>query len=467
MKKRIFAFALLLTLAFLLTACDHAHTYGPWQVEREATCTSAGSEIRTCECGTTESRAIPATGHTEGDWETLKNPTCTEDGTKRLACGSCGITLRTETIPALGHNEVKLDGKAATCTASGLTEGKKCDVCGTVIVPQVVIPATGHTEGEWITDKNATATQDGSKHQVCSVCGVTIKTETIPATGLYTNVVMVGHSWTLHNASPTIGWFDARGMAASVPGNDFARLLEAGMEARTGEINLQKLNASSWERNYDGAISIADPYLSGQTDLIVIRLGENVLAEETAESYGIRLLAFIEHMKTLAPNADIVVATTGIGRLKAVTKETAEKAGAMIAEADMSDSNCYGKLGQYVYYPNSTYEAVVNGYHPIIHSGVASHPSDVGMAIVANSVLSAIGYNQIQVTYPISYQGIVTSEYTNNTKWVRGGLVTVNSTTPISVVTTSGRVISDITDHGNGFYTFFMPAEGVIVSPKN
>lgn len=42
---------------------------------------------------------------------------------------------------------------------------------------------SNHTEGEWIMDKEATCTEDGLKHQVCSSCGGTIKTEVIPMTG--------------------------------------------------------------------------------------------------------------------------------------------------------------------------------------------------------------------------------------------------------------------------------------------
>ena len=54
--------------------------------------------------------------------------------------------MKQESIPAKGHTEVKVNGKAATCTEAGLTEGKKCSVCGTVTVKQESIPATGvHT----------------------------------------------------------------------------------------------------------------------------------------------------------------------------------------------------------------------------------------------------------------------------------------------------------------------------------
>lgn len=51
----------------------------------------------------------------------------------------------------------------------------------------------GHTEGEWVIDKNATATEDGKKHQNCSVCGKLIKEEIIPATG------SIGLSYSINN----------------------------------------------------------------------------------------------------------------------------------------------------------------------------------------------------------------------------------------------------------------------------
>ena len=40
-----------------------------------------------------------------------------------------------------------------------------------------------HTAGDWITDTPATATTSGTKHKECTVCGYTMTTETIPATG--------------------------------------------------------------------------------------------------------------------------------------------------------------------------------------------------------------------------------------------------------------------------------------------
>lgn len=37
-----------------------------------------------------------------------------------------------------------------------------------------------HTDGEWIVDKEATATEEGKRHQVCATCGATLREEKIP-----------------------------------------------------------------------------------------------------------------------------------------------------------------------------------------------------------------------------------------------------------------------------------------------
>ena len=65
--------------------------------------------------------------------------------------------------PGCSHTVVVTPGKAATCTESGLTEGKHCSVCGEVIVAQQTVSATGHN---W---KDATCTSA----KTCKTCGAT------------------------------------------------------------------------------------------------------------------------------------------------------------------------------------------------------------------------------------------------------------------------------------------------------
>ena len=124
-------------------------------------------------------------GHSEEKIEG-KAATCTETGlTEGVKCSFCGKVIKAqEKIPALGHKEEKIEGKAATCTETGLTEGTKCSVCGKIIKAQEKIPALGHKEVK-IEGKAATCTETGlTEGTKCSVCGKVVKTqEKIPALG--------------------------------------------------------------------------------------------------------------------------------------------------------------------------------------------------------------------------------------------------------------------------------------------
>ena len=50
-----------------IVCTDHTHAFGDWEKTTPATCTADGVETRTCACGETETRAIPATGHVDAD----------------------------------------------------------------------------------------------------------------------------------------------------------------------------------------------------------------------------------------------------------------------------------------------------------------------------------------------------------------------------------------------------------------
>ena len=90
---------------------DHTHAFGAWTVTTPATCTASGAEKRTCACGETETRLLPATGHTDAN----------KDG----KCDLCGQTL----TPATGdtmHLTLWLSLTALTALAGvALTRQKK------------------------------------------------------------------------------------------------------------------------------------------------------------------------------------------------------------------------------------------------------------------------------------------------------------------------------------------------------
>ncbi len=136
----------------------------------------------------------------------VNQPTCDNSAT----CSVCGGTM-----PAKGHHLIKVEPKDATCTEAGNIAYWTCSSCGKWLADpnhnSVVIPSLGHDYAttwsrnadkhwhecsycgdkadttahsfKWVVDKEATATEKGSKHEECEVCGYKKAAVEIPATG--------------------------------------------------------------------------------------------------------------------------------------------------------------------------------------------------------------------------------------------------------------------------------------------
>ena len=185
-----------------------AHTAGEWIIDTPATATADGTKHKECTvCGyTMATETIPATGggehthsygsewkndadnhwhecscgdkkdtaaHTAGEWIIDTPATATTDGSKHKECTVCGYTMTIETIPATGGEHTHSYGSDwkndATNHWHECSCGDKAD-------------KAAH-DFKWVVDKEATATQKGSKHEECRVCGYKKAAVEIPATG--------------------------------------------------------------------------------------------------------------------------------------------------------------------------------------------------------------------------------------------------------------------------------------------
>lgn len=119
--------------------------------------------------------------HSWKDSKVISKATCTDAGKKEIKCEHCEKT-KDVTVKALGHTEVVIPAVPATTKATGLTEGKKCSVCDTILVAQKETPKLPestetpsepvhqHEFSNYVSNNDATVLADGTKTGVCS-CG--------------------------------------------------------------------------------------------------------------------------------------------------------------------------------------------------------------------------------------------------------------------------------------------------------
>lgn len=125
-------------------------------------------------------KAMVKTENTGSGWLYLKG---IKDGVATITVSLSKTAYATYTVTVgngSGHTHSYDAGvvtKAAACTATGV-KTYTCSVCKAAKTES--IPATGHTEGDWIIVKKPTATEKGSRYKKCKICGKTIVTEDIP-----------------------------------------------------------------------------------------------------------------------------------------------------------------------------------------------------------------------------------------------------------------------------------------------
>lgn len=176
----------------------HIHSFSS-SVTKEPTCTEDGEKTFTCSCGKDSYKEkIPASHFYEIE-ETV-SPTCTSEGYTVFSCSVCGDTYESEKTPATGHTPEIIEGKAASCKETGLTNGSICSVCNEILEEQTVIPTTGHnyTGNIYLAP---TCTQPGhNAYRECENCDFT-EYEEIPA---------LGHELIYHEGKPAscseAGW---------------------------------------------------------------------------------------------------------------------------------------------------------------------------------------------------------------------------------------------------------------------
>ncbi len=177
---------------FLLSEhLEEGHTPGEAVKENnvEPTCVNDGSYVGvTCctVCGGELSRVpvtVPATGEHDWKWVTDQAATCAETGLAHQACKNCSAVQNENTVLDKTDDHVYgdddwTDGVFADCGNDGSIGYFTCERCrqrfdteGNLLSDDdIVIPATGEHDWQWVTDTEPGCYTDGVKHEYCSVC---------------------------------------------------------------------------------------------------------------------------------------------------------------------------------------------------------------------------------------------------------------------------------------------------------
>jgi hypothetical protein len=207
-KSKAFAYGLIaITLA--LTACkqptepkhepEHEHEWGAWIQIAAPTCTTVGTENRTCALDPahieTKDIAIVPNAH---NWQlspTATAPTCTVDGNGEQICAYNDVHIQKSVIPKLGHDYQYKTTTAPTCTTAGAETGTCAHDQTHIINLVVAIDPAAHV---WLDSYTVTT------HATCSLAGIETDTCAYSETHTKTQTIAINpdaHAWSAWNVT--------------------------------------------------------------------------------------------------------------------------------------------------------------------------------------------------------------------------------------------------------------------------
>ena len=268
------------------------HVLSDWIVDKEATCTVAGSKHKECtSCkAVLESGVIDILGHKYGEWSITKDATCSEDGSKYRICSVCE-DKEIVVIEKIAHKNAEIiEQKDATCLEDGYSGDKFCPDCKEIIEKGEVLKATGHTVSDWITDKEPTFTEGGTQHKECTVCKEELQTAIIEKLTLDTPKVKIEN--------------DAKGVKVTWTQDEDA----AGYTIYSSQYNAKTKTWSKWENrgtlNADYSSWVDKKVQKDVKYKYTVRAVNDKFKSNYKESNSITFIT--------APKATVTISTTGL-----------------------------------------------------------------------------------------------------------------------------------------------------------
>lgn len=189
------------------------------------------------------------------------------------------------------------------------------------------------------------------------------------------SVLIIGNSITLHEAKPSIGWHGSWGMAASVQDSDFVHIIKSYFLNIDSSIHVEFENIFQFETDFSTYDLTQLKHLKDlEPDLIICRLGENVNEKNAKQlDFDVYLESGLQYLKTENTR---VICTDSFWPKEVISSQI----------EDVCERNYYDFVSIASLYSDSTNMA----YGLFENAGVARHPSDKGMRLIAERIIAAI-----------------------------------------------------------------------------
>lgn len=269
------------------------------------------------------------------------------------------------------------------------------------------------------------------------------------------------------------------GMAATIKTNDFSSMLLEKFKETIPSSTLNRIGIAAWERTLttdDATFDVMFADLDTNSDLLIIRIGENVNNTTNLQTATEALLSYLKRkcvFATIVVTSDILRHTSNINT---PLNNAAVAQSCLYCDIDgTADKYKIGTSRMYTDYNNN---AIVPSSRTI-----CTHPNDLGFAMITNAILTTLDVSTLDIVHNITNN--LNIDNTTPLQGVENGIVTIltygNSAPSITVtdadsnnIPTTNYLLSDYTyDKHNAdgtpetatyATTFIMPDSDVTIS---
>ena len=185
-------------------------------------------------------------------------------------------------------------------------------------------------------------------------------------------LLIVGNSITRHGPAPEVGWNNDFGMAASSAKKDYVHILASKLLEHE-DVFIMVRQLSEWERGYaDGSFNDSLTEESNfEADEVIFNLGENVIPlknEKEKLSFKNALIALLSKINYKGKIYFVTCFWSSVSVDEVIRSVASELNMPVIELGDLGTDEKYMAIGLFE------------------HSGVAHHPGDLGMSVIAERI---------------------------------------------------------------------------------